>query len=61
MFNLYINKGVFLNGLKQAVITSLYKIFGKTNYRPLSILPILSKVFERCLYDPIYDHLDSKQ
>ena len=31
----------------------------KKNNRPISILPILSIVFERCLYTRIYDHFDS--
>ena len=39
----------FPNVLKQAVITPIYKKdnpFDKTNYRTISILPILSKVYE---------------
>ena len=31
----------------------------KTNYRPTSILPVLSKAFERCLYDQIYEYIDT--
>ena len=27
--------------------------FLKTSYRPVSILPTISKVYERCLYDQI--------
>ena len=37
----------------------LHDPFEKTNYRPISILPILSKAFERCLYDQIYWYIDS--
>ena len=33
--------------------------FDKTNYRPISILPVLSKPFERCLYDQIYEYIDT--
>ena len=33
--------------------------FEKTNYRPISILPVLSKAFERCLYHQIYDYIDT--
>ena len=32
---------------------------GKTKYRPISILPILSKPFQRCLYDQIYEYIDT--
>ena len=27
------------------------------NYRPVSILPVLSKVYERCMYDQMYAYL----
>ena len=30
----------------------------KENYRPVSILPNLSKIFERCMYDQLKDYLD---
>ena len=44
------NKGVFPNELKQADIKPNYKKESrneKENYRPISILPNLSKIFER--------------
>ena len=28
------------------------------NYRPVSILPSLSKIFERCMYDQLKDYFD---
>ena len=31
----------------------------KSNYRPISLLPIFGKTFERLLYDPLYSHLAS--
>ena len=30
------------------------------NYRPISILPTLSKIYERCMYDHMYDQILSK-
>ena len=30
----------------------------KTNYRPISLLPICSKIFEKVLFNSIYKHLD---
>ena len=30
----------------------------KSNYRPLSVLLIVSKIYERCLYDQIYSYFD---
>ena len=60
-FNNAVNKGVFPNELKQADIKSIYKKESrneKQNYRPVSILPNLSKIFERCIYDQLKDHFD---
>ena len=34
--------------------------FDKTNYRPISVLPGLSKAFDRCLYDQIYAYIDCR-
>ena len=31
----------------------------KTNYRPVSILPLLSKVFEKVIYIQLYDYLEN--
>ena len=62
IFNFYIDNNTFPNGLKKADIIPIYKKddpFDKTNYRPISILPVLSKPFERCLYDQIYEYIDT--
>ena len=56
MFNCYINKASFPNSLKQADISPVHKkddTNDKNNYRPVSILPSLSKAFKKCLYDQI--------
>ena len=45
-----ISKGIFPDSLKIANITPAYKNdkpTDKENYRPVSVLPLLSKVFER--------------
>ena len=56
------NKGVFPNELKQADIKSIYKKESrnkKQNYRPISVLPNLSKIFERRIYDQLKDRFDN--
>ena len=47
----------FPSGMKYAEVTPIHKKddkTGKENYRPISILPNLSKVFERLIYNQIY-------
>ena len=61
MFNFYIDNNTFPNGLKKADIKPVYKNddpSDKTNYRSISILPVLSKVFEHFLYDQIYEDIE---
>ena len=46
---------------KSARVTPLYKNSGKrndpTNYRPISVTPVVAKVFERVVYDQLYHYL----
>ena len=56
-----INKGVFPDSLKIAKITPVHKKdepTDKENYEPVSVLPLLSKVFERLLYDQLSEYLE---
>ena len=51
-FNKAVNKGVCPDELKHADIKPTHKKESrneKENYRPVSILPNLSKIFERCM------------
>ena len=56
--------GIFPNRLKLAKVIPLYKnndnkLFG--NHRPISLLSVLSKVFEKIVFDLLYDYLFRKQ
>ena len=54
---------VFSQKLKQAEVISLYKKLdplNKENYRPVSLLPHLSKVFERIIYKKINSYMEDK-
>ena len=56
-----INKGVFPDRLKIANSTPAHKKdepTDKENYRPVRVLPLLSKVFERLLYDQLSEYLE---
>ena len=59
--NYSILKGKFPDSLKLANITPVHKKdepTDKENYRPVSVLPLLSKVFERLIYDQLIVYLE---
>ena len=61
--NASINEGNFPNEMKLADITPVFKKDAKTdkkNYRPISILSALSKVFERLLCDQLQNFMSDK-
>ena len=54
--------GIFPDKLKIAKIAPLHKkdeINQITNYRPISLLPALSKVFEKIIYNQIYNYFSA--
>ena len=56
-----ITEGNFIAGFKKAEVLPLYINNGradKSNYRPISILSNISKLYERCLYSQLYDYFD---
>ena len=62
--NLSIIQGSVPVELKYARVIPLYKKNDKTevgNYRPVSILSIISKIFERVVYDQVVGYLDDKK
>ena len=62
IINLSFEKGRFPSSWKCAKVTALFKQGGKTdkdNYRPISILPTVSKVIERAVDSQLYGYLDS--
>jgi hypothetical protein len=51
--------GIFPDRLKYATVKPLYKKGEKTNmnsYRPVSLLPVISKVFEKTMYNRLNHH-----
>jgi len=53
--------GVFPNDWKNDRVSPLYKNSGKrndpSNYRPISVILVVAKVFERIIYDQLYANL----
>ena len=59
--NRCITGGTFVNAFKKAEVWPIYKKDGRTeksNYRPISVLSNVSKIYERCLYEQIYSYFD---
>ncbi|KAK3099036.1 hypothetical protein FSP39_025464 [Pinctada imbricata] len=65
LVNMSINTCIFPNDLKLAQVCPIFKkgdCMDKTNYRPVSVLPIMSKIFEKALssqlsefFEPIFN------
>ena len=61
IINLSLSKGVFPTELKIAKVLPLYKGNEKNilkNYRPISLLPVLSKIFEKVMYNRLISFLN---
>lgn len=61
--NFCMQNGLFPDSLKVAKVSPIYKSGKKTdpgNYRPISVLPIISKIFEKILYKRLDDYLKAK-
>lgn len=57
-----LSAGYFPDSLKKAKISPIYKSGPKTdtgNYRPISVLPVISKVFEKVIHKRISTHLET--
>ena len=62
-FNLSVDSGLFPSNLKYVDITPVYKKgerVDKNNYRPISLLPALSEIFEKLLYYQMHNYIESK-
>ena len=59
-FNYFMDKGVFPGILKVGKITPIFKKGDPQmldNYRPISLLPVFGKIFERVIYNRLYNFL----
>ena len=58
--NQCLTTGIFPNKLKIAKVVPVFKKGDKdllNNYRPISMLPSISKIFETVIYNQLYEYL----
>ena len=61
IFNLSLQSGIYVNDWKRARVTPIFKSEDKSkceNYRPISILSIVSKVFEKEVLRQVYTYVN---
>ena len=61
LVNRSFNEGIFPDCLKIAEIVPIHKsglVTAVDNYRPVSILPMFSKLFEKCMFVRLSDYLE---
>ena len=62
IFQFSLATGKFPNDWKKGNIVPIHKKGDKSivkNYRPVSLLPIFSKLFEKCIYDTLYSFFET--
>ena len=61
LVNLSFTNGIFPSSLKSSIIVPIHKKGDSTilnNYRPISLLPTFSKIFERCIFNRLLNFID---
>ena len=57
IFNLVISKGIIPKDWKSARVTPIFKADSKVdpaNYRPISVLSVIAKLFEKTTFNQVY-------
>ena len=64
IFKSSIDNGIFPSEWKVVRVTPIFKKGAESdlnNYRPISVLPIVSKIFEKIIYQQLYDYLNENK
>ena len=63
IFNQSISQGTFPDDWKYARVTPLYKqgdCGDVNNYHPISVIPVVAKVFQRIVYEQLHGYLEEQ-
>ena len=61
LINVILKTSVIPSDFKIGRVSAIYKSGDKSqlnNYRPITVLPIISKIMERCVYNQLTDYLE---
>ena len=61
IFNQSLLTGIYPSDWKLAKVTPIFKAGSKTdlnNYRPISVIPAVTKIFEKIISDQLYNYLN---
>ena len=64
IINCSLKSGIVPSDFKQARVAPIYKSGDRVdfdNYRPISILPAVSKILEKCVHRQLMDHIETHQ
>ena len=64
IFNLPLSTGQFIKSFKKSKVVPIYKKKSKSdmnNYRPISLLPVISKILEKIMHIRLYSFLNKKR
>ena len=63
LFNNSLSLGIFPENLKIACLCPIYKgegtRFNPDTYRPISVLPVLARIFEKLIHEQLYAFVES--
>ena len=62
IFKTALRSGIYPAQWKKANVVPVHKKESKhllNNYRPISLLPVCGKIFEKCIYNSLYSHLEN--